>query len=71
MPRPFKGKIELDIRDSVSDWDAFLTGSAPDGAANVLVVLYDDTASPHGYSPGRWSGRGGAWAASRCCARSR
>jgi hypothetical protein len=24
MPRPFKGIINLDIRDSTPDWDAFL-----------------------------------------------
>jgi hypothetical protein len=29
MPRPFKGTIELDIRDSVPDWDAFLPDKAP------------------------------------------
>ena len=43
MPTPFKGKIELDIRDSAPDWDAFLPDKAPEGAPNVLVVLYDDT----------------------------
>ncbi|MCH8617162.1 arylsulfatase [Sphingomonas sp. SM33] len=43
MPRPFKGKIELDIRDSRADWDAFLAEKAPEGAPNVLVILYDDT----------------------------
>jgi arylsulfatase len=52
VPKPFKGKIELDIRDSVPDWDAFLPDKAPEGAPNVLVVLYDDTGlaawSPYG-----------------------
>ena len=52
MAREFRGKIELDVRDSVSDWDAFLPGKAPEGAPNVLVVLYDDTGqaawSPYG-----------------------
>jgi len=52
MPRPFQGKIELDVRDSVADWDAFLPTPAPKGAPNVLVVLYDDTGtaawSPYG-----------------------
>jgi arylsulfatase len=43
VPKPFKGKIELDVRDSVADWDAFLPDKAPAGAPNVLVVLYDDT----------------------------
>jgi arylsulfatase A-like enzyme len=52
MAKPFKGTINLDIRDSVPDWDAFLPDKAPDGAPNVLVVLYDDTGcaawSPYG-----------------------
>ena len=52
MAREFKGKIELDVRDSEADWDAFLPDRAPAGAPNVLVVLYDDTGtaawSPYG-----------------------
>ena len=52
MTREFQGKIELDVRDSVSDWDAFLPDKAPEGSPNVLVVLYDDTGqaawSPYG-----------------------
>lgn len=43
MTRDFQGKIELDVRDSLSDWDAFLPPKAPEGAPNVLLVLYDDT----------------------------
>jgi arylsulfatase len=52
MPREFRGKVELDVRDSTPDWDAFLADRAPAGAPNVLVVLYDDTGvaawSPYG-----------------------
>jgi hypothetical protein len=52
MPKEFKGHIELDVRDSTPDWDAFLDDKAPRGAPNVLVVLYDDTGcaawSPYG-----------------------
>jgi arylsulfatase A-like enzyme len=52
MAKPFKGKIELDVRDSTPDWDAFLADRAPQGSPNVLVVLYDDTGcaawSPYG-----------------------
>ncbi len=52
MPRPFKGIINLDIRDSRPDWDAFLDTQAPKDAPNVLVILYDDTGqaawSPYG-----------------------
>ena len=43
MPREFQGKIELDMRDSEQDWEAFFADKAPEGAPNVLVVLYDDT----------------------------
>jgi arylsulfatase len=40
MPRPFDGKIELDVRQSTGDWPGFLGDRAPEGAPNVLVVLY-------------------------------
>jgi len=43
MARPFKGTVNLDIRDSKPDWPAFLADKAPKDAPNVLVVLYDDT----------------------------
>jgi arylsulfatase A-like enzyme len=52
MAKKFTGTIKLDVRDSVSDWDAFIPPTAPEGAPNVLVVLYDDTGqaawSPYG-----------------------
>ena len=52
MAKQFNGRIELDVRDSVADWDAFTADKAPEGAPNVLVVLYDDTGcaawSPYG-----------------------
>jgi arylsulfatase A-like enzyme len=52
MPKSFSGEIKLDIRDSTPDWPAFLADRAPEGAPNVLVVLYDDTGcaawSPYG-----------------------
>ena len=52
MTREFQGKIELDVRDSVADWDAFIPTKAAPGSPNVLVVLYDDTGtaawSPYG-----------------------
>lgn len=52
MARQFQGKVELDIRDSQADWDAFLDNRAPKGAPNVLVILFDDTGqaawSPYG-----------------------
>lgn len=48
----FDGKIALDVRDSTADWKPFELTRAPEGAPNVLVVLYDDTGlaawSPYG-----------------------
>ena len=44
MPRrPFKGKINLDVRDSMPDWEPYMPPRAPEGSPNVLIVLYDDT----------------------------
>jgi arylsulfatase len=43
MPKPFNGVINLDVRDSVADWSPYLAEEAPEGAPNVLIVLYDDT----------------------------
>ncbi len=42
MARDFKGKIEVDIRDSVPDWTPYLAPKAPDGAPNVLIIAWDD-----------------------------
>ncbi len=42
MTRKFNGKIALDIRDSVPDWDPFLAPKAPEGAPNVLYIAWDD-----------------------------
>lgn len=39
----FQGKIAEDIRDSVPDWGPYRTPLAPDGAPNVLYLLWDDT----------------------------
>ena len=48
----FKGTINLDIRDSEADWSAYTPKIAPEGAPNILFVLYDDTGlaawSPYG-----------------------
>lgn len=48
----FSGEITLDVRDSRPDWSPYELRKAPDGAPNVLVVLYDDTGlaswSPYG-----------------------
>ena len=41
--KEFKGVIKLDVRDSVADWAPFTPPVAPEGAPNILFVLYDDT----------------------------
>jgi arylsulfatase len=43
VPKTFQGEVKLDVRESTPDWPAFLADKAPEGAPNVLVVLYDDT----------------------------
>lgn len=48
----FKGVMNLDVRDSTPDWGPFTPDRAPEGAPNILFVLYDDTGlaawSPYG-----------------------
>ncbi|OBG28585.1 arylsulfatase [Mycobacterium sp. 852002-51057_SCH5723018] len=39
----FQGRIELDIRDSEPDWGPYAAPSAPEGAPNVLYIVWDDT----------------------------
>jgi arylsulfatase A-like enzyme len=41
--KEFKGVIKLDIRDSTPDWEPYTPARAPEGAPNVLIILYDDT----------------------------
>lgn len=41
--KSFKGIIRLDVRDSTPDWEPYLAPKAPEGAPNVLFVLFDDT----------------------------
>ncbi|HUL98583.1 MAG TPA: arylsulfatase [Mycobacterium sp.] len=43
MAAEFGGKIELDIRDSEPDWGPYAAPTAPDGAPNVLYIVWDDT----------------------------
>jgi arylsulfatase len=42
MAQQFKGKIAVDIRDSVPDWDPFLAPKASEGSPNVLIIAWDD-----------------------------
>jgi Sulfatase len=39
---PFKGIINLDIRDSEPDWAPFEPPKAPEGAPNVVYMVLDD-----------------------------
>src|SRR3954469_3490773 len=42
MPKPFRGTINIDIKDSTPDWEPYTQPSAPDGAPNVLYIVLDD-----------------------------
>ena len=41
--KPFKGVINIDVRDSVPDWEPYEQPKAPDGAPNVIFIVWDDT----------------------------
>ena len=43
MAPDFNGKIELDIRDSEPDWGPYAAPTAPEGAPNILYLVWDDT----------------------------
>jgi len=43
MATEFDGKIALDIRDSEPDWGPYAAPTAPEGAPNVLYLVWDDT----------------------------
>jgi arylsulfatase len=42
MSEPFKGTINVDIRDSVPDWTPFEPPKAPEGAPSVVYIVLDD-----------------------------
>ena len=42
MAKPFKGTINVDIRDSEPDWTPFEPPKAPSGAPNVVYIVLDD-----------------------------
>jgi arylsulfatase len=46
MSKPFKGVINIDIADSVADWEPYTQPIAPEGTPNVLYIVLDDV----GYS---------------------
>jgi arylsulfatase len=42
MAKPFRGTINIDIKDSVPDWEPYRQPMAPDGAPNILYIVLDD-----------------------------
>ncbi|MCX0270882.1 sulfatase-like hydrolase/transferase [Nocardia zapadnayensis] len=42
MSEQFRGRIALDIRDSVADWAPYVEPTAPQDAPNVLYLVWDD-----------------------------
>jgi len=42
MTKPFRGTINVDIKESVADWAPFIEPAAPEGAPSVLYVVLDD-----------------------------
>jgi arylsulfatase A-like enzyme len=42
MAREFRGRINVDIRNSEPDWSPFEVPRAPDGAPSVLFIVLDD-----------------------------
>lgn len=43
MPKPFKGAINIDIRESVPDWEPYAQPMARNGSPNILYIVMDDT----------------------------
>lgn len=52
--RKKNGDIQLDVRNSTANWEPFTPKNAPEGAPNILFILYDDTGL------GAWSPYGGS-----------
>ena len=42
MGKPFKGTINIDIKDSVPDWEPYAQPIPPEGTPNVLYIVLDD-----------------------------
>jgi len=42
LSKEFNGVVNVDIRDSTPDWEPFLQPQAPEGAPNVLMIVWDD-----------------------------
>jgi arylsulfatase A-like enzyme len=42
MTKPFQGIVNMDVRDSKPDWSPYEQPKAPEGAPNVLFIVWDD-----------------------------
>ncbi|MCJ7445781.1 MAG: arylsulfatase [Methanotrichaceae archaeon] len=42
MVKKWNGKLAIDIRDAKPDWTPFLQPQAPEGAPNILMIVWDD-----------------------------
>jgi len=42
MSKQWNGKLSVDIRDATPDWTPFVQPQAPEGAPNVLFIVWDD-----------------------------
>jgi arylsulfatase len=42
MPKSFKGTVNIDVRDSVPDWEPYEQPRAPEGSPNILYIVLDD-----------------------------
>ncbi len=51
-PKGYKGDMKLYVTESTPDWAPYIRKKAPEGAPNILFILYDDTGlatwSPYG-----------------------
>jgi arylsulfatase A-like enzyme len=43
VTKKWDGVMKVDVRDSTPDWGPYIPEKPPEGAPNVLIVLYDDT----------------------------
>ena len=43
VPEPFRGVVNIDIKDSTPDWGPYTQPMAPDGAPNILYVKAEGT----------------------------
>jgi hypothetical protein len=39
MPQPFKGIVNMDVRDSKPDWEPYEQSKASEGTPNVLYIV--------------------------------